>query len=152
MENSSVEDSYGLSTNERIGIYGGIISTSLSLVFFRTIFSFLICLAAARNLHNKMFKAILRAPVLFFDTNPVGMLYLMQKSTLGVKNDMAKLSRIMPESECMKRLATRSDIRMHPRLSILKIHKYYTVHTIAIVQSLIGLNQPSYYTITNFLF
>ena len=60
-ENSSVEDSYDLSTNERIGIYGGIISTSISLVFFKTIFSFLICLTAARNynLHNKMFKAIL---------------------------------------------------------------------------------------------
>ena len=39
------------------------------------ILSFLICLAAARNLHNKMFKAILQAPILFFDTNPVGMPY-----------------------------------------------------------------------------
>ena len=72
--NSSLDDSYDLSTNQRIGIYGGIISTSITLVFSRTILSFLICLAAARHLHNKMFKAILRAPVLFFDTNPVGML------------------------------------------------------------------------------
>ena len=34
--------------------------------------SYVICLNASRNLHNKMFKAILRAPILFFDTNPVG--------------------------------------------------------------------------------
>lgn len=71
--NSSVNNTYDLSTNQRIGIYGGIVSTSVSLVFFRTVLSFLICLAASRHLHNKMFKAILRAPVLFFDTNPVGM-------------------------------------------------------------------------------
>ena len=75
-ENSSIDDTFDLSTNQRIGIYGGILSTLISLVFTRTIFSFLICLAAARHLHNKMFKAILRAPVLFFDTNPVGMLYI----------------------------------------------------------------------------
>ena len=67
------DDPYDLSTNERIGIYGGIVSGSVFFVFFRTILSFLICIAAARHLHNKMFKAILRSPILFFDTNPLGM-------------------------------------------------------------------------------
>ena len=66
------EDPYGLSTNQRIAIYGGIVSSSIFIVFSRAIISFLICLAASRHLHNKMFKAILRSPVLFFDTNPVG--------------------------------------------------------------------------------
>ena len=66
--NSSLD----LSDNERIGIYGGIVSSFTLMVLFRTIFGFLICLAAARNLHNKMFKAILRTPILFFDTNPLG--------------------------------------------------------------------------------
>ena len=67
------EDPYDLSTNQRIAIYAGIVSSSIFIVFSRAIFSFLICLAASRHLHNKMFKAILRSPVLFFDTNPVGM-------------------------------------------------------------------------------
>ena len=71
--NSSRNDLlYDLSDNERIGIYGGIVSSFTLLVLFRTILGFLICLAAARNLHNKMFKAILRTPILFFDTNPLG--------------------------------------------------------------------------------
>jgi len=67
------DDPYDLSTDERIAIYGGIVSGSIFFVFCRAIFSFLICLYAARHLHNKMFKAILRSPILFFDTNPVGM-------------------------------------------------------------------------------
>ena len=32
----------------------------------------LLMLNAARIVHNKMFARILRAPVLFFDTNPIG--------------------------------------------------------------------------------
>lgn len=76
-ENSSHDNLYDLSTNQRIGIYGGMVSSTVTLVFFRTIFTFLICLAAARHLHNRMVRAILRAPLLFFDTNPVGMPYNM---------------------------------------------------------------------------
>lgn len=73
MANLSVNaDPFDLSTNQRIAIYGGIISSSILIVFLRAILSFLICLSAARHLHNNMFKAILRAPMLFFDTNPVG--------------------------------------------------------------------------------
>ena len=74
MENSSVDNAYDLSTDQWIGIYGGIVSSTIFLVFSRTLLSFFICLAAARHLHNRMFKAILRAPILFFDTNPIGKL------------------------------------------------------------------------------
>jgi len=71
-DNSSDSDPFDLNTNQRIGIYSGIVFGSVSLVLTRTIFAFLICIAASRHLHNKMFRAILRVPVLFFDTNPVG--------------------------------------------------------------------------------
>jgi len=71
-DNSSDSDPYGLSTNKRIGIYGGIVLGSFSLVMTRSVLTFLICITASRNLHKKMFRAILRTPVLFFDTNPVG--------------------------------------------------------------------------------
>lgn len=74
MENVSMNnDAYDLTNNQRIAIYGGIVCCTIFFVFSRTILSFLICLAAARHLHNNMFKAILRSPVFFFDTNPVGM-------------------------------------------------------------------------------
>ena len=71
-DNSSDSDPYDLTTNQRIGIYGGIVFGSVSLVMMRSVLSFLICIASARNLHNKMLNAILRTPVLFFDTNPIG--------------------------------------------------------------------------------
>ena len=71
-DNSSDSDPYDLTTNQRIGIYGGIVFGSVFLVMTRSVLSFLICIAASHNLHKKMFRAILRAPVLFFDTNPVG--------------------------------------------------------------------------------
>ena len=66
-------DPYGLTTNQRIAIYGGIICSTVFLVFSRTILSYLITIGAARHLHSRMFKAILRSPILFFDTNPIGM-------------------------------------------------------------------------------
>ena len=72
--NISFESSsdFGLTTHQIIGIYGGIVGTSGVLITSRTILCYLLCFAAARSLHNKMFKSLLRAPVLFFDTNPVG--------------------------------------------------------------------------------
>ena len=74
-DNMSIETSkFDLSDHQRIGIYGGIVGGAVTIVMFRGILTFLICLAAARTLHNKMLRSILRAPMLFFDINPVGML------------------------------------------------------------------------------
>ena len=69
--NSSVA-TFSLSTHQRIGIYGGIVTFSTFVIIMRVVLCYLIMLAASRSLHNKMLTAILRAPVLFFDTNPVG--------------------------------------------------------------------------------
>ena len=38
----------------------------------RTTLFFVLVLRSSRLLHNKMFATVLRAPVLFFDTNPSG--------------------------------------------------------------------------------
>lgn len=73
VENMSAESTFDLSDHQRIGIYGVIVGGAVTIVTFRAILTFLICLTAARILHNKMFRSILRAPILFFDTNPVGM-------------------------------------------------------------------------------
>ena len=63
---------FSLSTHQRIGIYGGIVTFSFIFVIMRAVLCYLIILAASRSLHSKMLTAILRAPILFFDTNPVG--------------------------------------------------------------------------------
>ena len=63
---------FDLTTHQRIGIYGGIVAFVVVATVIKAGFSFVTSLNSSRNLHNKMFKAILRAPILFFDTNPVG--------------------------------------------------------------------------------
>ena len=64
--------SFSLTTHQRIGIYGGIVAFAVFVVIMRVVLCYLVILVASRNLHSKMLIAVLRAPVLFFDTNPVG--------------------------------------------------------------------------------
>ncbi|CAF3698029.1 unnamed protein product [Rotaria sp. Silwood1] len=45
---------------------------SIILLFIRTLAYFLSCHITARSLHNQMFNSLLRAPVFFFDSNPIG--------------------------------------------------------------------------------
>ena len=61
-----------LSTNQRIGIYGGATATAILINFARTISCYFLFVNASRVLHNRMFAAVLRTPMLFFDTNPIG--------------------------------------------------------------------------------
>ncbi|CAF3680029.1 unnamed protein product [Rotaria sordida] len=58
--------------NRRFYIFCVLVSILCFLIFLRTIVCQLICLNAGRVLHNKMFKRIIRCPISFFDTNPVG--------------------------------------------------------------------------------
>ena len=70
--NGTLRSSCLLSTNQRIGIYAGTTAAAILLSFARTITFYFLCVNASRVLHNRMFGTILRAPVLFFDTNPIG--------------------------------------------------------------------------------
>ena len=58
----NVTSDFDIPTRQRIGIYGGITAFA---VMVKAAFSFVTSLNSSRNLHNKMFKAILRAPILF---------------------------------------------------------------------------------------
>jgi len=61
-----------ITKHQRIAIYGGIVGITGVIISIRAVLCYLICFAAARSLHSKMFRSILRAPVLFYDINPVG--------------------------------------------------------------------------------
>ena len=54
------------------GVYGGLVGALVLFSFIRCFLFFLLLMRASYYLHNRMFAAVLRAPVLFFDTNPVG--------------------------------------------------------------------------------
>jgi len=63
---------YDLTANQRIAIYGGIVICAIFFSFLRGYLYLFVVLRSSRRLHNKMFAAILRTPVHFFDTNPIG--------------------------------------------------------------------------------
>ena len=70
--NGTLRSSCFLSTNQRISIYAGTTAAAILINIARSITFYFLCVNASRVLHNWMFAAILRAPVLFFDTNPIG--------------------------------------------------------------------------------
>ncbi|XP_078667891.1 ATP-binding cassette sub-family C member 4-like isoform X1 [Branchiostoma floridae x Branchiostoma belcheri] len=53
-------------------VFTGVTVAVVVLSTVRTLFMFYNCIMASHNLHNSMFHAIIRTPILFFDTNPVG--------------------------------------------------------------------------------
>ena len=52
--------------------YSGLVGSAVLLSILRAVLFYFLCVNAARKLHNSMFGAILRAPVRFFDRNPIG--------------------------------------------------------------------------------
>ncbi|CAG0895339.1 unnamed protein product [Cyprideis torosa] len=53
-------------------IYAGIVLSLILLSLVRSWHVMSICMKASVNLHSKMFNSVLRAPMKFFDNNPVG--------------------------------------------------------------------------------
>ena len=53
-------------------VYFGLTTGSFVLNILKGLLFFYVCIHAAQVLHNRMFAAVLRAPVRFFDTNPIG--------------------------------------------------------------------------------
>ncbi len=71
-ENDTLRPTCELSDGNRIGIYAGATGFAIVINFARTIMFYFVCVNASRVLHNRMFASVLRAPVYFFDTNPIG--------------------------------------------------------------------------------
>ena len=55
-----------------VRIYAMLCGGSTLALFVRSFLFFHLFVTASRALHNRMFAAIIRAPMQFFDTNPVG--------------------------------------------------------------------------------
>ncbi|XP_029941779.1 ATP-binding cassette sub-family C member 4 [Salarias fasciatus] len=55
-----------------LGIYGGLTAATIVFGFMRNMVLFRVLVKCSEFLHNSMFNSILRAPVRFFDTNPIG--------------------------------------------------------------------------------
>ena len=52
--------------------YTSLMAALFAAAFFRVMCLYLLCLRCSRQLHNRIFSKLLRSPMLFFETNPVG--------------------------------------------------------------------------------
>jgi ATP-binding cassette, subfamily C (CFTR/MRP), member 4 len=68
-------------------IYSMLVVALLIISFIRGFLFFRTSMHSSRYLHNVMFEAILRAPILFFDTNPVGRILNRFSKDLGMIDD-----------------------------------------------------------------
>ncbi|KAB0344120.1 hypothetical protein FD754_021046 [Muntiacus muntjak] len=60
-----------LDLNWYLGIYSGLTASTVLFGVARSLLVFFVLVSSSQTLHNQMFESILRAPVLFFDRNPI---------------------------------------------------------------------------------
>ena len=81
-ENHSISSTCLLSTTHRIAIYTACFVVAVVLNVIRAFLFYYICVNASCVLHSKMFSAVLRTPMRFFDTNPMGQCVIIMTSIL----------------------------------------------------------------------
>ena len=69
-------------------VYGSVVTGSLLFTLISSFCFYLAALKASENLHDQMTKAVMKAPVLFFDTNPVGRILNRFSKDIGCMDDI----------------------------------------------------------------
>uniref|UniRef100_A0A452VN21 ATP binding cassette subfamily C member 4 n=1 Tax=Ursus maritimus TaxID=29073 RepID=A0A452VN21_URSMA len=75
-----------------LGIYSGLTVATVLFGIARSLLVFYVLVHSSQTLHNKMFESILRAPVLFFDRNPVGRILNRFSKDVGHMDDLLPLT------------------------------------------------------------
>ena len=63
-----------LTTTERVLVYSGLNGSLFILTIIEAVLLCVLFVRSSQILHNRMFSHVLRAPIHFFDTNPIGKL------------------------------------------------------------------------------
>ncbi|XP_069614144.1 ATP-binding cassette sub-family C member 4 isoform X2 [Ranitomeya imitator] len=77
-----------LDLNLYLGVYAGVTAATIVFGFLRSLLVFEVLVSAAQALHNQMFQSLLRAPVLFFDRNPIGRILNRFSKDIGHLDDL----------------------------------------------------------------
>nr|XP_020747155.1 multidrug resistance-associated protein 4-like [Odocoileus virginianus texanus] len=77
--------------NWYLRVYSGLTVSAVLFGITRSLLIFYILVNSSRTLHNKMLEAILRAPVLFFNTNPIGRILNRFSKDIGHMDDLLPL-------------------------------------------------------------
>nr|XP_054509066.1 ATP-binding cassette sub-family C member 4 isoform X4 [Agelaius phoeniceus] len=81
-----------LDLNFYLGIYAGLTVATILFGIIRSLLVFRVLVNSGQNLHNKMFQSILKAPVLFFDRNPIGRILNRFSKDIGHLDDLLPLT------------------------------------------------------------
>lgn len=79
-------------THENVYIFTGIIAAVFLFGLLRALMFFKIAVDASMNMHNKMFNSLLRSPISFFDTNPVGRILNRFSKDTGHMDDLLPIT------------------------------------------------------------
>lgn len=77
-----------LERNTHIYILTGLVAALFILSLVRTTCYFTICMRSSINLHNRLFECLIRAPITFFDNNPIGVLLNRCSRDIGIVDDL----------------------------------------------------------------
>ncbi|XP_057563578.1 ATP-binding cassette sub-family C member 4 isoform X2 [Hippopotamus amphibius kiboko] len=75
-----------------LGIYSGLTVSTVLFGIARSLLVFYVLVNSSQTLHNQMFESILRAPVLFFDRNPIGRILNRFSKDIGHMDDLLPLT------------------------------------------------------------
>ncbi|XP_028724042.1 multidrug resistance-associated protein 4 [Peromyscus leucopus] len=81
-----------LDLNWYLGIYAGLTAITVLFGIARSLLVFYVLVNASQTLHNRMFESILKAPVLFFDRNPIGRILNRFSKDVGHMDDLLPLT------------------------------------------------------------
>ena len=76
---------------KNLTIYSCLVAASFILGIVRAYIFFLVCLRCSERLHDKMVVALLKAPVLFFDSNPAGRILNRFSNDVGCMDELLPL-------------------------------------------------------------
>ncbi|XP_041354291.1 ATP-binding cassette sub-family C member 4-like [Gigantopelta aegis] len=79
-------------SNTNLYIFSGIVGSVFLFGLLRALLFFKIAIDASQKLHNRMFTNILRAPVVFFDANPVGRILNRFSKDIGHMDDLLPIT------------------------------------------------------------
>jgi ATP-binding cassette subfamily C (CFTR/MRP) protein 4 len=69
-------------------VYGGLVAGAFVLSIVRSVMYFLVAVRASQRLHDDAFAHVLRAPLLFFDSNPAGRILNRLAKDVGLMDDL----------------------------------------------------------------
>ena len=82
-------------------VYGSIVTVSFLLTTACSFCFYLAALRASEKLHDKTTMAIIKAPVLFFDTNPVGRILNRFSKDIGALDDTLPVESLWASYLCL---------------------------------------------------